>query len=74
MVERNLERAWFITQKLGTVKFHEHFSAYEMVDTTELQIIKQQELLYPLPLHLINISVHGQNKIFVCPKYQIPVI
>ena len=74
IVEKNLERIWFVTHQLRIVMFNGHFNAYEMNNAAELKIIKQQELSYPFPLHLIYVSVQGQEKMFVCPKYQMPVM
>lgn len=72
IVKRKLKRIWFITIKLRIVMFNRNFNAYEMSNAAEIQIIQQQELPYPFPLHLIYFSVEGHTKMFVCPKYQLP--
>lgn len=74
VVETNLNGIWFVTEVLHTVAFNKHFNAYEIDNTRNLSVIKQQELLYPLPLHIITITDQEEEKYFVCPKYQIPSV
>ena len=74
VVEVNLSGIWFVTEVLHTAAFNKHFNAYEVNNTKNLSIIKQQDLPYPLPLHIITITDQEEEKHFVCPKYQIPSI
>ena len=74
MVERNLEQIWFITDALHTVSFVSHLNAYEVTRAADLKLVNQQHLVYPFPLHLITVTVQGQVKTVVCPKYQVAVL
>ena len=74
VVEVNLSGIWFVTEVLHTAAFNKHFNVYEVNNTKNLSIIKQQDLPYPLPLHIITITDQEEEKHFVCPKYQIPSI
>ena len=74
MVDRIVEKIWFITDVLNTVSFVTHLNAYEVTNTAELMIVNQQQLLYPFPLHLITVTFKEQVKTVVCPKYQVTVV
>ncbi len=74
VVERNVETIWLITDTLHTVSFVSHLNAYEVYNATKLMILNQQQLPYPFPLHLISVTVEGQVKTVVCPKYQVAVV
>jgi hypothetical protein len=73
IIERNLEKILFITDILCTVLFNGHLNAYEVNNTARSKIIEQKQPLYPFPLHLVNAVFQGYAKMFVCPKYQMPV-
>ena len=74
VVERQLNSIWLITEALHTVAFNKHFNAYEVNNTEELIFVRQQQLPYVLPLHLITITDQEQVKTVVCAKYQVPVV
>ena len=74
VVEINLTGIWFVTEVLHTAAFNKHYNAYEVHNTRNLNFIKHEELLYPLPLHIITITDEEKEKHFVCPKYQDPSV
>jgi hypothetical protein len=73
IVQRDLMGSWFIAEALHTVALVKHFNAYEVNKTVNLLLVKQHQLVYPLPLHLITATDQEQVRTFVCPKYQVPV-
>jgi hypothetical protein len=62
VMETNLSDIWFVTEVLHTAAFSKHFNAYEVNNTRNLSVIKQQELVYPLPLHIITIRDQEDEK------------
>lgn len=72
--EKHVDKIFFVTEALHTQSFNKHFNAYEVSHATELRLVKQQQLSYYLPLHLITVTDQGQIKTLVCTKYQIPIV
>lgn len=73
IIERKLNDSWFVTEALHTVAVNKHFNAYEVTNTGNLATVKQHQLVYHFPLHLITVKDQEQVKTFVCPKFQVPV-
>lgn len=72
IVQQDLQNLWLVTEGLLMTSFNKHVNAYEVKTSEEnLVLVKQQDLPYGLPLHLITTKEAGQVKTYVCPKYQI---
>ena len=74
MVQKNVNDVWLVTEGLLTTIFNRHLNSYEVNETNSMMLVKQQHLLYSMPLHLIKVVHEGQVKTHVCPKYQVPTV
>ena len=75
IVEQSLCNLWLVTERLLTTSFNGHVNAFEVCSTEGVMVlVKQQNLPYGLPLHLIPVEQTGHSKTYVCQKYQLPPI
>ena len=72
IVERKLHDSCFVIEALNTVGLDKHFNAYEVNNIGTLATVRQHQLVYPFPLHLITVKDGQQVKTYVCPKFQVP--
>ncbi len=72
--EQQLHHMLFLVHQLETKEFNTHLNAYEIIipETTVPMIIRQRNLKYHLPLHMITHCFGHQRKSYVCPKYEYP--
>ena len=64
------EEIMFVVSGLYTVQYHYHFHAYEIVDTTEIDVYQYKDLSTYHPLEFSK-PYGTQNKIMVCLKYHV---
>ena len=74
VIETDLKNIMLIAEALTTVTFNKHLNAYEVINTADLIFLQQDELLYPLPLHIVTATDQEHVKSFVCPRYHVPNI
>jgi hypothetical protein len=73
MVQPSLCDVWLVTEGLSTTTFERHVNAYEVEAKDDILLVKQQDLPYGMPLHLISVpDGEKEEKTYVCPKYQVP--
>ena len=72
--EKQIGQMVFLVHQLETKEFNAHLNAYEVSnpEAQDLRIIKQQNLKYHQPLHMITPCFEQQRKSYVCPKYEYP--
>ena len=75
IVQQNLCYLWLVTERLLTTSFNGHVNAFAVCPTEgAMVLVKQQDLPYGVPLHLIPVEETGHSKTYVCRKCQLPPI
>lgn len=70
ILQTEAEETLFILRKLCTIQFHVHYHAYEVMPTSSILILTQNEFCDHHPLHVCK-SFGSSSYLFVSLKYHI---
>ena len=73
VIETDLKSMMLVAEALTTVTFNKHLNAYEVVNTADLIFVQQDELLYPLPLHIITATNQEHVKLLYVQSIMFPI-
>ena len=74
MIETDLKNIMLIAEALTTVNFNKHLNTYEVINTADLIFVQQDELLYPLPLHIITATNQEHVKLLYVQSIMFPIL
>lgn len=72
--EQRIENMVFMVHQLRTHKYNPHLNAFEVSKPPNpvQAVLKQGNLKYHLPLHIIHPCFDGHETSYICPKYEYP--
>ena len=74
VIETDLKNIMLIAEALTTVNFNKHLNTYEVINTADLIFVQQDELLYPLPLHIITATNQEHVKLLYVQSIMFPIL